>query len=178
MESDTQKIRIKIGEAEFEAEGPSELVQSQFTAFLDAVSKAPAEKSPSAGASSDPNSGLKPPANPGDPPPSISSEEMNCVFHDNGEFVSLSATPVGDGRQADSLLILLYGFAKLKNEPKVTGVMLMKAMRQSGVTIDRVDRVIESKQEYILMGGSKRGKRYSLNNRGYQYVEGLIRDLL
>lgn len=70
------------------------------------------------------------------------------------------------------------GYGKLKGEHKITGVTLMKAARQSGVKVSRVDRYMEMKKDYVLSGGAKRGRRYSLNNKDTRYVEDMINSML
>lgn len=178
----THRIRIKIGQAEFDAEGPRDLVNEQFTAFMEAVKAVgannPQAESPDGHDKGDEGGqgGEKPPSGRGGG--QISDDLLNRVFFDHGDLISLSAIPDTDNQKADSLLLLLYGFGKIKSEPKVTGVTLMKACRQSGVNMDRVDRIIDARADLVMAGGAKRGKRYQLNNKGVQHVEGIIRDML
>ena len=167
--SEIHKIRIKIGDAEFEAEGPTDLVTDQYKAFMNAVSTMAAKPEPPATTMN--QSGESP-----DPlAAEIDSESLSKIFHQKGDVVSLSAMP---SDKSDALILLLYGYLQLANVDKVTGVTMMKAAKQSGVGIDRVDRVIDSRSEYILTGGAKRGKRYSLNNKGIQYAQTIIQELL
>ena len=166
-EEKTHHIRIKIGDAEFEATGPSAKVQQQFKAFKEMVSALGSTKT-----ASDNNKKTEE-NNKGN----IDEAAIARIFQDSGDLISLTATPATDDK-GDSLLLLLYGYTKLKGEPKVTGVTLMKAARQSGVIVNRIDRFMNTKTDYILSGGAKRGRRYSLNNRGLQHVETIIKDML
>ena len=76
------------------------------------------------------------------------------------------------------MLMLLYGYTKLGTEQSVTGTTLMKAAKLSGVSIGRIDRVMDGKnKEYVLAAGAKKGRRYSLNNPGITKTEQLMRDL-
>lgn len=171
METVTQKIKIKIGDAEFEAEGPSELVRAQFSEFMAAINRAPAI-APLATPVVPPTGAV------GDtPPPSdgISTALMSRVFRtDNG--ISLYVIPKGDNSKSDGLLLLLYGFAKLVNEHTVTGTSLMQAAKRSGLNIDRVDRFMVNNEQFTNSSGLKKGKRYSLNNRGIQQAEKIIKE--
>ncbi len=165
----TQKIKIQIGDAIFEAEGPVSIVEQQFQAFIGLLNKLPEKPKPAKNLDPDGGNG-----NPEETQP-ISQAMLDKVFRDEGDFISLSARPQDAG---DALLILLYGFDHIKNEPKVTGVTMMKAAKKSGVQIPRVDRYMNENAEFVLTGGVKRGKRYSLNNRGIEYAEKIIRGLI
>lgn len=163
------RIHIKLGDYEFEAEGPTDVVNKQFEAFQDMVKHlGSVPKVPDAPKTDQDNESEQ----------LIDNTAYSRIFHESGDLLSLTATPETDTSNADALLLLIYGYYKLKNEPKITGVTLMKAARQSGVSINRVDRYMDIKKEFILTGGAKRGKRYSLNNKGMQYVEEMIKEML
>jgi hypothetical protein len=173
-----QKLKLRIGENEFEAEGPPDQVAAQYQAFLEAI-KAIQSVAPAAPAKPSPNA-----ANGADitetkaedrTPSAITPEILARVFQVRGDSLSLLALPQDP---ADALIVLLYGYGQLKQVPNVTGVSLMSAALQSGVQLPRVDRVIDSKAEYITSGGAKRGKRYGLNNRGLRYAEDLVAKLV
>ena len=169
MSDNVNRIHIKLGDYEFEAQGPTDIVNQQFEAFQEMVK--------------DLGKALKPPDTPknnqdNEAEQPIDSKVHSMIFHESGDLLSLTATPETDNPQADALLLLIYGYCKLKNEPKITGVTLMKAAKQSGVFINRVDRYMDIKKEFILTGGAKRGKRYSLNNKGTKYVEDMIKKML
>ena len=104
----------------------------------------------------------------------ISSEGISRIFKDEGDFVSLNLRPKSG--PADELLLLLWGFQVVKGLSSVFAPTLMKAASKSGVNTDRVDRVI--KDRYIMTGGRKRGKRYSLNNEGTNAAKRLAATLL
>lgn len=163
------RIHIKLGDYEFEAEGPTDVVNKQFEAFQDMVKHlGSVPKSPDAPKTDQDNESEQ----------LIDNKAYSRIFHESGDLLSLTATPETDNSNADALLLLIYGYYRLKNESKITGVTLMKAAKQSGVSINRVDRYMDIKKEFILTGGAKRGKRYSLNNKGVQYVEEMIREML
>lgn len=169
MSDITNRIHIKLGDYEFEAQGPADIVNQQFEAFQEMVNRlGKVPEPPDIPKTEQENESEQ----------AIDNDVYSRIFHESGDLLSLTATPKTDDSEADALLLLVYGYYKLKNEPKITGVTLMKAAKQSGVYINRVDRYMDTKKEFILTGGAKRGKRYSLNNKGIQYVEEMIVDML
>lgn len=183
----TQRIKLRVGDFELDTEGPADIVRAQVEAFMELVKSKPAAVAPPASAAAvgvtpaiDPLKPGLPPALPPTPipaaPPGILPQDvMDRVFQSRGDSVSLLALP---GDPADALLVLLYGYAKLKSVNNVTGVSLMQAASQSGVQVPRIDRVIDSRSEFITSGGQRRGKRYGLNNRGMRRAEELITGLV
>ena len=169
MNDSVNRIHIKLGDYEFEAEGPPDIINQQFEAFQEMVKTLLNASKNSTTDKPDPEDSIG---------KAIDDTALSRIFHESGDLLSLTATPETDDSKGDALLLLIYGYNKLRNEPKITGVTLMKATRQSGVSINRVDRYMDTKKEFILAGGVKRGKRYSLNNKGIQYVEEMIRLML
>jgi hypothetical protein len=175
---DTYRIKMKIGVHEFEAEGPTDLVTTQFDAFMAAVSTATALQE-AAGTFN-----LNPPITPAPhaPPiaPATASEVTEAVLgrvFRQSDILSLAALPNGDNATADAMLALLYGYLKLKGETTVTGTSLMKSAKLSGVPVGRVDRAM-NQPEYVLAAGVRKARRYQLNNRGIARAEEIIRTIL
>lgn len=164
----THRIKVKIGPAEFEAEGDPELVKQQFAEFMAAVSAIPQ-------AQPDKPPGL-PPRN--DPGASLISKDIFDRVFRRDDGISLLAMPRTDNAEADALIVLLYGFLKLENQRAITGVALMSAAKQSGINVDRIDRTINARPDLIQAAGNKRGRRYSLNNRGIAEAERLLREMV
>ena len=54
----------------------------------------------------------------------------------------------------------------------------MKAVRQSGVQLPRLDRTIQHYHQLIISGGFKKGKRYGLNNQGLLRAHKLVMELI
>lgn len=162
----SHRIKIKIGNAEFDAEGSADLVNAQYEAFIGAVAALPVAGT---AASRDPDPGpLKPPAG------ELDASILNRVFRSNDGVVSLLGLPRTDQPKADGLIALLYGFDELLGQKTVTGVTLNKAARISGINLDRIDREIVQKEELYMKAGQRRGTTYSLNNRGREYAKGVI----
>jgi hypothetical protein len=184
----TQRIKVRMGNAEFEADGPTELVQQQYEMFMEAVAKASA--SPLAAASS----GVTPAGNSISPAAqnvngvqgatipgnsiAVTDDLMTRVFRRDSDSVSLLALPHTEEPEADALMALLLGYQRLLNRPNVTAVTLMQAARQSGINIPRLDTVLGSRTDLVLAAGARRGRRYSLNNRGVAYAEALVRRMV
>lgn len=178
---------MKIGAAEFEAEGSPDSVKEQLMLFVELVGKHLDAKAfpviPAAAAV--PNGSKAVPAAPtgltvvlSDDPQPITDEVLARVFRRDEDAVSLLALPKTEQPEGDALLVLLYAFQRLLSKPNVTAVTLMQAARQSGVTAGRADVALKSKSDLVMAAGVRRGRRYSLNNRGYVHAEGLIRKMI
>jgi hypothetical protein len=51
----------------------------------------------------------------------------------------------------------------------------MESAKQSGLRIDRVNRNLpKAHQQFLITGGTGKGARYSLNNRGMAYAQELL----
>lgn len=171
----THRMKVKIGVNEFEAEGEQSLVKEQYADFLMAVKLAP----PAAAALS--------PQSP--PKPNTPSEEnrwrdskipasmLDRIFR-KGEPLSLLATPKSEKANADSLLVLIYGLTELRGEQAVTGTALRKSASKSGVNVSRIGETLNAHADLIQAGGERKGRRYSLNNRGIAEAERLIQTMV
>jgi hypothetical protein len=176
------KITVKLPGGEFSAEGAEESVTAQFKLWMRAmetVAKPPARAEP-------------PPPPP--PPPrgqasqqhgdhggGISRDIISRVYKldTDKRTVSLGVLPKTDAkRDADALVLILYGFATLLKEEAVLGTRLNAAAKASGVQRDRVDRVIEAHSDKLTTAGAKKGKTYGLNNPGKRYAEELLSKIL
>src|SRR5437867_11374172 len=128
---ETFKLRVKIGQHEFEAEGPEETVKAQFLEWKELIQSVPAtvspvrqapERAPVAAAprhsmdsllassqddGSDRHQGT-----------GISEADMAHVFAQDKDrrIVTLRVLPTGDNRHGDGLLLLLYGYRQLWNQ--------------------------------------------------------------
>lgn len=182
----TNKIRIKIGSAEFEAEGPVDIVNEQFTQFMAVVKATEPSPPPSAQLPMPPSTSANTSSKANGSEisdqlqnaPNLASGVLNRVFRKDGDGLSLLALPRTDDAEADALIVLLYGFSVLTNKQHVTGVALMSSARQSGIQLQRVDRAINARDDLVLAAGNRRGRRYSLNNRGIRHAEQLIQEIL
>ena len=90
------------------------------------------------------------------------------------------ALPKTEDPDADALLLLVYGYQELRpNDYPVSGVRLMQSAKQSGLhQVDRIDRTIDAHTQFVNSAGSRRGKKYSLNNQGSLKAKELIKNVL
>ena len=178
------RLRIRIGDAEFDGEGEEQTIREQYQLFLEALSSAPPQREPIS-LRANPQQQTDNPTTTTTPPPAPTGANggdfdqslLERAFAQTKDIISLRHLPEGRNREADALLALLYGYLKLKGERDVYGVRLMKAAIQSGLSIDRVDRVIAAHRGYFIRGGARRGAHYSLNNQGERKVEQVLRDM-
>ncbi|HKQ50223.1 MAG TPA: hypothetical protein VJZ71_19265 [Phycisphaerae bacterium] len=169
---ETHRVRAKVGIHEFDAEGDRETVDRQYAEFLkriDGVGSTPTPAAPAAKIET-------PPANGGTN--AIDDTIMARIFNRSGDSVSLNILPRTPQMQADALLVLLYGFERLLSRQFVGSFPLIAAARQSGIQLDRLDRVIDFHEQFIISGGFGRGRRYALNNQGKTFAETVIKGML
>ena len=178
------KMKLKLGEHEFEFEGDAETGREAYKAFLEAVRGAPSPSAPAPNPSAD----SAPPPPPLPPPPTgsnggagqpsgdvLENATLKRIFAERDAVISLLALPRTPNAEADGLLVLLYGYQQLKSSDyPVTGVRLMQAAKQSGIQVERIDRVISANEAYVLSAGQRRGKRYQLNNQGIVKAKEII----
>ncbi len=153
---DTYKLKIKIGEHEFAAEGPVEVVQAQFGAFKDLITAMPTK--PQA-APSQPNQEESVAAN---QPPHLPLERILKV---DGRLVSLTAKC---DTVDEAVLLILLGQKDFRANQEVTGAEIMDGLKQSGYKLSRVDHVMDklSADGSTITMGIHRGRRYRLSNSG------------
>jgi hypothetical protein len=170
---ESHKIRIKIGDAEFEAEGAEEAVKAQFEAFMAAVAACPSNsrnvpKQETDGAGAD------------EVPMTDESRQelLNKAFVVGKDVVSLKFLPKTETAHPDTLILLLYGYRKLRGEDAVLSTQLLNAARVSGLKLERIDRTIAKHENLLLSGGARKGTKHGLNNQGLIYAENLLRKQL
>jgi hypothetical protein len=165
------RLKVRVGESEFDAEGPEDTVKSQFELFLMAVG-ANGNGKPSKNGKR-PASAESPPGIDGDP---IGQETWNRFYKEESETdVSLKVLPSTENQNADALILLLYGYLHLKDADTVGSTDLLAMAKKSGLRIDRIDRNIPTEHNrFIGRGGTRRGMRYSLNNQGQRYAQELL----
>jgi hypothetical protein len=170
--ADEQRYRLKTklpNGSEFEAEGSEAIVQALFEKFLEASQSA----STSAKTPVSPGARTSDPDGTGDN--DAKSAIMRRVFaEDQAGDISLLALPQTEARDADTLLMLLYGYQVLKGQQTVTVGALKQAAQKSGVQLERLDRVLAPYSAWVTKSGLKKGGRYGLNNQGIKKAEELV----
>jgi hypothetical protein len=164
---DNLKIRVKVGDHEFEAEGPRESVELQFQLFKELVGAAPVRTPGQAPPAPKPPVIQTPTQNGGLVDETPDKTVYDRLFSVDGDRLSLHYLPEGENREANALLILLLGYRIITAQEQVLGGRLMQGLQQSGLTLDRIDRVLDPYiPSLILKTGIKKGTKYRLTNIG------------
>lgn len=181
------KLRVRIGNAEFVSIGREEIVKDQFDVFMGCLTTVSAWNPKGTVAAPVKPNGTKPAEGPpvneeGDtreePPSDSPPTELLRVFeHDGNGCVSLKALPQTDDKNADALLLLLYGFRELSKKDPVLGGDLLGAAKKSGLLIDRVDRPLDGCPGMFTKAGQRRGAKYGLTNPGAARAQRILSEL-
>jgi hypothetical protein len=168
---ESAKIRVRIGDNEFEAEGPAELVQQQFEAFKEIIRLAP-DKSKEGKKSYTAQTVEGQLVAEG-----IPILTLENIMHVSGRIVSLTALPT---TTEDAALLIMFGHKELKQSASVTAQEIGDGLAQSGRPVPRVDRVMEAalEQALVLKTGVKRSTKYRLTNQGVVKAQSLASELL
>lgn len=168
---DNTRIKVKIGDSEFEAEGPVGTVSAQFEAFKELLSSKliQSQPTPSPNASNTSETLAQ-----NEQPPHIPIEK---ILHVAGRVVSLTAIPTAT---VDAALLIMLGHKDMRNHLSVTGQEIGDGLAQSGRPVPRVDRVLDKAIEdaHVLKTGIKRGTRYRLTNQGLAKALNIASELI
>ena len=147
---DATKLKLKIGEHEFEAEGPADVVQAQFEAFQRLVTVQPRQK-PHEPDTAGENGGPEP--------------ALDKIMRHDSRIVSLT---VGGESLEDEVLLLLLGQKQFRQNDSVTGGEILEGLRQQRGTVNRIDyRLAHMADEGVIRSfGTRRARRYRLTNQG------------
>ena len=170
-------LRVKVGIAEFDCAGPAELVREDYQAFLDLINTVGAKAIGSRQLVASERDRLE--------EKEVDEEEVESnsievktwdrVFLRKEDRLSLNMLPDSKHQNSDSILMLIYGYQTLMGLDGVTSISLLDAAKQSGLRVDRIDRNLTAEHTRLLLkGGTGKGTRYSLNNRGMSYVQNLL----
>jgi hypothetical protein len=164
----THRIKIKLGNAEFEAEGAEESVQSQYERFLQAVERT----SPKQPAAQTPQNGTQEQVQ---PPTGLFDDALLSRIFDVRQdgVVALKVLPKGQDKEADSLLLILFGYWRLKNEERIGATQLIRAAQYSGIPVNSPAQALAIHDRYFIRGGQRKGTTYCLNNQGITLAEGI-----
>ena len=159
------RLKVKLGEHEFEAEGPVDVVQAQFAAFRELIGSV-AATAPSTDQKI-PNGSIA----------SLPHLPLERIMKVEGRMVSLTAKC--DTVQ-EAVLLLLLGQMEFRSNQEVTGAELMDGLKQSGYILPRVDKVLDalSADGNAITVGVNRGRRYRLTNQGKSQALLIAKDVL
>jgi hypothetical protein len=147
----SSRLKIKIGNHEFEAEGPTETVQAQFSVFKELIAEF---------------NGLESVEQQTPPVPKNNSQlRLDSIMKTEGRVVSLTARA---NLLEDAILLMILGQKTFRSIDGVTGSEIVDGLKVSGQPADRIDRVITklSDDGHVIITGVRRAKRYRLTNQG------------
>jgi len=175
-----RRLKMKIGEAEFEADVPESKVlpmYAQFLFMLERRSQAPArlsdagaqahQQEPESEATVQAELSAEPPRETGTLGETFDQTLLTRIFdlREDGA-VTLKVLPNGPDKGADAMLLLLYGYYRLKNEECVLATHLFRAAAQSGISLRRLANEYVRNGRFVNRGGQRKGSHYSLNSQG------------
>ncbi|MFZ0821023.1 MAG: hypothetical protein WAM91_13205 [Candidatus Acidiferrales bacterium] len=158
------KLHVKIGNSEFNGEGPQDWVKEAYERFLDSLSTAPKESLTAQYSAA--SAGIPLDA-------ALQKTLLERAFIVKDEFVSLRHLPNVEtaNRNADAAILLLFGFKRLLQVEDVPVTKLNEGLRQSGISIERLDKIISVHSQLYRKGGQRSAGRYSLTNAGETQAE-------
>ncbi len=180
---DTYKLRIKKGSYEIEAEVPKEIIASELKAFRDLLSLEPLPQDDISEANAEQEEVL--PFNGKQPIQTIENidrKHLKPLFLENKDgLITLGVPPAKGERHApDAILLIALGYQILHNEDQIRVTQLKRSLKESGVIVGRISRVLENdiKQGFLIKTGRGKGGQYRLTNKGKIEAQKLMNDIL
>jgi hypothetical protein len=167
------KVQVKLGQAEFSAEGPEETVKEQLGHFFIAATKLPISPQINGNGNDDGNGNHFESSPSHSAATGLSPETVKRLFADDGKIVSVRRLPISEERDADVLFLILLGYLILRDQEKVKASDLLAAAKQSGIRLTRIDQVLDRFDQLVTRGGYKRGSWYCMTNPGQEHAEGI-----
>lgn len=183
------RLRSKFGDAEFDCEGDDATVREYYKLYLEAIASrsvaAPVAPAVTPEVASQATTASAQPAS-RDEAPAISNgsqawpgsvDDLRHVFAEAADGgLSLVRLPTSENQPGDAALALLFGYLTLKQNPNVISGWIADGLRQSGVPVERIDRVIDT--SLVFSGGKGRGTKYGLRNPGIVKAREIVKALL
>jgi hypothetical protein len=174
--TEIRRIKMKFGDAEFEADVQEDRVQPMYAQFLCTLqrrSRVPSRPIDGAGLASARRAlAWQPNVSPAE----SSDQELLTRIFDLGEDggVALKMLPTGPNMEADAMLLLLYGYYRLKNEECVLATQLFRAAEQSGISLRRPANEYARNARFVVRGGRRKGSHYALNSQGIAMAKEIV----
>jgi len=182
-----RRLKMKVGEAEFEADVPENKVQPMYAQFLFMLER---RNQPPVRAVTD---GAEPCKRETD-----TQATFRIGWADDPDFgetfdqalltrifdlrqdgvVRLKVLPRGPDKNADAILLLLYGYHRLKNATCVLATELFRAAEGSGISLQRPAKELVRNGRFVYRGGQRKGSHYSLNDQGLAMARELAAKML
>lgn len=155
------KIKVKIGDHEFEAEGPVDVVNAQFESFKELIKPTTDSKDKTT---------FSPPSE------RLSTIDFDRIFSlKNQRVVSLNdrTKPI-----SDAMLLILYGQKQCRSNEAATGGEIKNGLEASGYDGQEISRRLrELRHENLIAArGRYRAKRYHLTNEGLSRVQEMLEE--
>jgi hypothetical protein len=163
--SELRRLKMKIGDVEFEAEVAKDEVYPMYDQFLSMLGER-----------------RLPPGKVGFVETSRKAFDQSLpigIFdlRQDGTIV-LKVLPEGPDKVADAMLLLLYGYYLLKNEECVLATQLFRAAEQSGISLRRPAKECVKNGRFVLRNGQRKGSNYALNNQGLAVAKEITAKML
>jgi hypothetical protein len=154
---DNYRIKVKIGEHEFEAEGPAEIVQSQFETFKQLIANQP-QRINTTEKTAKQAENRRPVTNGGD-------LELDKICRVEGRVVSLTVKPTSEG---DASMLIMLGQKAYRENDTVTASEIKDGLEQSGYRPLRIDRIMQplADEGSVIRIGQRKGTKYRFTNIG------------
>jgi hypothetical protein len=183
--TETYRLKIKIGQHEFEAEGAADVVQKQFQAFKELIvslpeASVPQLSNPIAEASRNPalatrNWNTEPNAPPSAP---TNAPDFSKIMKVDDRIISLTVRPES---LEDAVMLILLGQKELRASELSTGGEIMRGlMATGGFSVTRIDKTLAKLGRLgdLIVIGDHRSKKYRLTNAGLTRVRQIANVLL
>lgn len=177
--TNSNKIHMTVNGNEFNGEGEDSLVRDLFNDWKQLLM----DTKPATGR----------PTSPTPPNPSRFSRIVEEVKTKDGtigatwdifevdekkKLIALRVNPTGETRDADAILLLLYGFKQSWQADEVKVTTLKRCLAVSGLRPDRIDRTMASYiPQFVFKTGRGPGGKYRLTTPGFERADGLARSL-
>lgn len=148
------KLKIKIGDHEFEAEGPADVVNSQFAAFKEMIGSIRTDPKQTSTSTKSENIVEK-----------SAVPAYDKIMRSDGRVVSLT---VRAASIQDAILVLLLGQRHFRGSDSVTGAEILDGLEESGQPAQRIDGTMNklADEGLVIIIGMHRSRRYRLSNAG------------
>ncbi len=181
------KLRMKVYDCEFEAEGPQAFIHEQSEAFRKLL--ADMTQQPVASQLRDQTDTLSSPESQSPPlllgrnvlpknsPAAILQKVL--TWNNHTKDVSCAVLPDGPLRTADTVLLLLLGYRELRELNEVSAMALNRGLKAAGFNQFRLDRIMSPylKDLLVIRSGVGKGGRYRLTTRGIEKALELVETL-
>lgn len=160
--TELRRMKMKVGDAEFEADVAGDAVQPMYDQFLSMLGHRRNGSGGTVFAEAPPRDAFDPAL-------------LKQIFdvHQDGAVV-LRMLPAGPDKEADAMLLLLYGYYVLKNEECVLATHLFRAAEHSGISVRRPTNECARNGRFVICNGQRNGSHYALSSQGHAMAEQII----